>query len=77
MVAKFWIPIIVGLSITGCGHFTKVENVYIDNSASNNLIGNPCKFYIGLRGEQYCMTEIPRAQARNPDSPYKKEQNVK
>ena len=65
------VRVLLGLLLSGCGHFTKVENVYIDNSASNNFVGNPCKFYIGLRGEQYCMTEIPKAQARNPDNPYK------
>jgi hypothetical protein len=67
MVAR----LLLVLLLSGCGHFTKVENVYVDNSAKNNFIGNPCKFYIGLRGEQYCMTEIPRAQARNPDNPFK------
>ena len=67
MVARF----LLVLLLSGCGHFTKVENVYIDNSAQNNFIGNPCKFYMGLMGEKYCLTEIPKAQARNPDSPYK------
>jgi len=65
------VRVLLVLLLSGCGHFTKVENVYVDNSASNNFIGNPCKFYIGLRGEQYCMTEIPKVQARNPDSPFK------
>jgi hypothetical protein len=67
MVAR----VLLVLLLSGCGHFTKVENVYIDNSAQNNFIGNPCKFYIGLKGEQYCMTSIPSPKARNPDSPYK------
>lgn len=49
MVAR----LLLVLLLSGCGHFTKVENVYVDNSAKNNFIGNPCKFYIGLRGEQY------------------------
>ena len=71
------VRILLVLLLSGCGHVTKVENVYVDNSASNNFIGNPCKFYIGLRGEQYCMTEIPKFQARNPDNPYKKEQDAK
>jgi hypothetical protein len=65
------VRVLLVLFLSGCGHFTKVENVYIDNSASNNFVGNPCKFYIGLRGEQYCMTEIPTTRARNPDNPYK------
>jgi hypothetical protein len=67
------VRVLLVLLLSGCGHFTKVENVYIDNSASNNFVGNPCKFYIGLRGEQYCMTEIPKFQARNPDNPYKEQ----
>ena len=67
MVAR----VLLVLLLSGCGHFTKVENVYIDNSAQNNFIGNPCKFYIGLRGEQYCITDIPKSKARNPDSPFK------
>jgi len=67
------VRVLLVLLLSGCGHFTKVENVYVDNSASNNFVGNPCKFYIGLRGEQYCMTEIPRVQARNPDNPYKEQ----
>ena len=67
MVAR----VLLVLLLSGCGHFTKVENVYVDNSASNNFIGNPCKFYMGLMGEKYCMTEIPKPQARNPDSPFK------
>jgi hypothetical protein len=73
MVAR----VLLVLLLSGCGHFTKVENVYIDNSASNNFLGNPCKFYMGLMGEQYCVTDIPRIQARNPDSPIKREQNAK
>ena len=67
MVAR----LLIVLLLSGCGHFTKVENVYIDNSARNNFIGNPCKVYMGFMGEQYCMTEIPKPQARNPDNPYK------
>jgi hypothetical protein len=67
MVAR----VLLVLLLSGCGHFTKVENVYIDNSAQNNFIGNPCKFYMGLMGEKYCLTEVPKAQARNPDNPYK------
>ena len=65
------VRVLLVLLLSGCGHFTKVENVYIDNSAQNNFIGNPCKFYMGLMGEKYCLTEIPKPQARNPDSPYK------
>jgi hypothetical protein len=67
MVAR----VLLVLLLSGCGHFTKVENVYIDNSAQNNFIGNPCKFYMGLMGEQYCMTEVPKPRARNPDNLYK------
>jgi hypothetical protein len=73
MVAR----VLLILLLSGCGHFTKVENVYVDNSAQNNFIGNPCKFYMGLMGEQYCVTHIPEIKTRNPDNPYKKEQDVK
>ena len=67
------VRVLLVLFLSGCGHFTKVENVYVDNSAQNNFIGNPCKFYIGLRGEQYCITDISKSKARNPDNPYKEQ----
>jgi hypothetical protein len=58
--------LLIALALTGCGHFTKMENVYIDNSATNNYIGNPCGFYLGDR----CLYVKPKPT--NPDNPYKK-----
>ena len=48
---------------------TKMENVYVDNSATNNFMGNPCKFYIRVAGEAQCV--IMKHDARNPENPYK------
>ena len=50
------------MTLVGCGHLTKMEHVYIDNSAVNNYIGNPCAFYVNDR----CM--IVKPTARNPDA---------
>jgi hypothetical protein len=50
------------MTLVGCGHLTKMEHVYIDNSAVNNYIGNPCAFYVGDR----CIYMKPTA--RNPDA---------
>ncbi len=63
--------IVVTLFLSGCGHFTQMKNVNIDNTTVNNYIGNPCGFYLGDR----CLYIKP--SARNPDSPIKREQNVK
>jgi len=43
-----------------------MENIYIDNSAQNNYIGNPCGFYLNDR----CLYVKP--SAKNPVNPYKK-----
>jgi len=53
---------ILTMTLVGCGHFTKMEHVYIDNSAVNNYIGNPCAFYVNDR----CI--IVKPTARNPDT---------
>jgi len=50
---------------------TKMENIYVDNSATNNFVGNPCKFYVRLAGEAKCM--IMKHDARNPENPYNNE----
>jgi hypothetical protein len=42
----------------------EMKDVVIDNSATNNFVGNPCKFYVG----RYCMLVTPR----DPNNPYKK-----
>jgi hypothetical protein len=56
--------LLVVLLLTGCGHFTKMENVYIDNSAVNNYVGNPCGFYVG----DHCIV-MKKPTPRNPDYP--------
>lgn len=55
------------LFLTGCSTtqltFIEMKDVQIDNSASNNFIGNPCKFYVN----DYCLlTNKPT----NPNNPY-------
>ena len=55
---------ILTMTLVGCGHFTKMEHVYIDNSAVNNYIGTPCAFY-GYVNET-CI--IVKPTARNPDT---------
>jgi hypothetical protein len=61
--------LLITLLLAGCSttHLTVVEmkDVHIDNSAKNNYIGNPCKFYVG----EYCMLVNP--SVRNPDNPLK------
>lgn len=52
----------ITMTLVGCGHFTKMEHVYIDNSAVNNYIGNPCAFFVNDR----CIYMKPTA--RNPDT---------
>jgi hypothetical protein len=53
---------ILTMTLVGCGHFTKLENVYIDNSAVNNYVGNPCAFFVNDK----CIYMKPTA--RNPDT---------
>ena len=61
--------LLITLLLAGCSttNLTVVEmkNVRIDNSAKNNFVGNPCKFYIG----EYCMLVKP--PVRNLDNPLK------
>jgi hypothetical protein len=56
------------LLLSGCS-MTKMENIYVDNSATNNFIGNPCKFYVRVLGDAQCI--IMKHDARNPENPYK------
>jgi len=50
---------------------TKMEHVYVDNSAHNNFVGNPCSFYLRFQGgSAQCFAMKP--QPTNPDNPYKK-----
>lgn len=62
MVVGFFVGVVLLLS--SCGHFTKMENVYIDNSAVNNYVGNPCAFYVG----DHCIV-MKKTTPRNPDYP--------
>jgi len=61
--------LLITLLLSGCSttNLTVVEmkDVRIDNSAKNNFVGNPCKFYVG----DYCMVVKPTP--RNPDNPLK------
>jgi len=66
MVAR----VLLVLLLSGCS-MTKMENIYVDNSATNNFVGNPCKFYVRLAGEAKCM--IMKHDARNPENPYNNE----
>jgi hypothetical protein len=61
--------LLITLLLAGCSttNLTVVEmkDIHIDNSAKNNFVGNPCKFYVG----EYCMLVKPTP--RNPDNPLK------
>lgn len=63
--------LLITLLLAGCSTtqtevtFIEMKNVRIDNSAKNNFVGNPCKFYVG----EYCMLVTPTP--RNPDKPLK------
>jgi hypothetical protein len=62
-----FVGIITVLMLTGCGTFVKTDNIYIDNSAVNNYVGNPCAFYLGDR----CLIWKTAPTPRNPNNPYK------
>ena len=57
--------ILAVLTLSGCGHFTTMENVNIDNSTVNNYVGNPCALYLNDK----CLYFKPNY--RNPDNPYR------
>ena len=57
----------VTLFLTGCGSFVKNENIYVDNSAVNNFVGNPCAFYVNDR----CLILKGVVSPRSPNNPYK------
>ena len=49
---------------------TKMEHVYIDNTATNNFVGNPCNFYLRFQGgSAQCLSMKPTPT--NKDNPYK------
>ena len=62
-----FVGMVTVLMLTGCGSFVKTENIYIDNSAVNNYVGNPCGFYLGDR----CLVWKDGRMARNPENPYR------
>lgn len=63
----FFLIVVVALMLSGCGTFIKTDNIYIDNSAVNNYVGNPCAFYLGDR----CLIWKTAPTPRNPNNPYK------
>lgn len=56
--------ILLALLLSGCAQFTETKNIYIDNTAVNNYVGNPCAFYVG----DHCIL-MKKATPRNPDYP--------
>ena len=62
-----FVGLVAVVMLTGCGSFVKTENIYIDNSAVNNYVGNPCGFYLGDR----CLVWKDGRMARNPENPYR------
>ena len=56
--------ILLALLLSGCAQFTETKNIYIDNTAVNNYVGNPCAFYVG----DHCIV-MKKATPRNPDYP--------
>jgi hypothetical protein len=55
--------------LSGCS-MTKMEHVYVDNSAHNNFVGNPCSFYLRFQGgSAQCFAMKPTPT--NKDNPYK------
>jgi hypothetical protein len=66
MVAR----LLLVLLLSGCS-MTRMEHVYVDNSAHNNFVGNPCSFYLRFQGgSAQCFAMKPTPT--NPDNPYKK-----
>ena len=63
----FFVGLIAVFMLSGCGTFVQTKNIYIDNSAVNNYVGNPCGFYLG----DHCLVWKDGRMARNPDNPYK------
>ena len=63
----FLMLLVVVVMLSGCGSFVKTENIYVDNSAVNNYVGNPCGFYLGDR----CLVWKDGRMARNSNNPYR------
>lgn len=62
LVVGFFVGLVLILS--GCAQFTETKNIYIDNTAVNNYVGNPCAFYVG----DHCIV-MKKPTPRNPDYP--------
>jgi hypothetical protein len=62
LVVGFFVGLVLLLS--GCAQFTETKNIYIDNTAVNNYVGNPCAFYVG----DHCIV-MKKITPRNPDYP--------
>jgi energy-coupling factor transporter transmembrane protein EcfT len=63
----FFVGLVMMVMLTGCGTFVETKNIYIDNSAVNNYVGNPCGFYLG----DHCLVWKDGRMARNPENPYR------
>ncbi len=66
-LSLFFVGMVMVVMLTGCGTFVQTKNIYIDNSAVNNYVGNPCGFYLG----DHCLVWKDGRMARNPENPYK------
>jgi len=66
------IILLITVLLSGCANterisinqFTETKNIYYDNTAVNNYVGNPCAFYVGSR----CIL-MKQPTPRNPDYP--------
>ena len=61
--------LLAGCTTTNTTHLTVVEmkDIHVDNSAKNNFVGNPCKYYVN----DYCILLDKKQTPRNPDNPLK------
>ena len=73
-LSLLFVGMITVLMLSGCAtdrisinQFTQTKNIYIDNTAVNNFVGNPCAFYLG----DHCLLWKNGTLARDPNNPYK------
>lgn len=65
--------LLITLLLAGCTTtntqltFVEMKDIHVDNSAKNNFVGNPCKYYVG----DYCILVDKKQTPRNPDNPLK------
>lgn len=70
LLVAFSVGVVLLMLLTGCANtenisinqFKETKNIYIDNTAVNNYVGNPCAFYVGSR----CIF-MKKSTPRNPD----------